>query len=94
MTAWYRVDKTFDAAIRWAVATWFRRRIARREPHREKWTGTFMQWKRENPDHCMYCAYTKWARETQAVTNLEVEPHVCVEGNSPPHPLPRAKAES
>lgn len=80
-----------DTVLRLIVAKIWRSRIARRESDRAKWTAEFMAWKREHPDRCMYCAYTRWANDTQRM-RMKIAPHACVEGNSPPHPLPRATA--
>ena len=52
-----------------------------------------MAWKRENPDRCMYCAYTAWANREQGM-RMKLEPHACVEGNGPSHPLPDARVVS
>ena len=78
-----------DAALRWVVARFWRQRIARSEERRDG-TAEFMAWKRAHPDRCMYCAYTHWANLEHG-QKLKLELHHCVEGNSPPHPLPRAK---
>lgn len=75
--------------LRWAAAQFWQRRIAREQQH-ETWTAEFVEWKRAYPDRCMYCGYTSWANREHGV-KLKLEPHRCVEGNSPPHPLPRAK---
>jgi hypothetical protein len=73
---------------------WFRRAIA--------WIGSMgmpshgfsedaiRQWKSFNPGRCMYCSYTRWAN-TEHGQNLKLEPHNCIEGNSPPAPLPIAR---
>jgi len=41
------------------------------------------------PNKCMYCAYRRWANEKQGM-RLKLEPHHCVEGNSPPGELERS----
>lgn len=89
-----------DFIFRRLAARFWRWRIARREyralralqDRRDvpQWVAT---WKRENPDRCMYCAFTRWAREDQDV-KLDLAPHNCVENKSPPYPLPEAKVLS
>jgi len=79
-----------DDLLHWVVARFWRWRITRREPDLARWDAAFMAWKREHPDRCMYCAYTHWANTEQGM-KMKLEPHHCVEGKSPPHPLPRAK---
>ena len=79
-----------DWILRGFAARYWRWRIKRRETTREAWTAEFMEWKRENPDRCMYCAYTRWARDAQSV-HLEIGTHYCVEGKSP---MPRAVVRS
>jgi hypothetical protein len=75
-----------DALLRWAAARVWRRRI-----ERARWTTAgFMEWKRNHPNRCMYCAYTRWANIEQG-QKMKIESHHCVEGNGPPQPLPRAK---
>ena len=81
-----------DAILRPLVARIWRWRISRREQRRDQWTADFMQWKRQNPDRCMYCAYIRWVNAAQHL-KMTLEPHYCVEGKSPPHPLPRAKVQ-
>ena len=81
---------SINTLLRWATARLWRRRIARREQQRDAWTAEFMAWKHEHPDRCMYCAYTRWANVEQG-QKMVLEPHHCVEGHSPPHPLPRAR---
>jgi len=66
-------------------------REARQEALRTAWTAEFVQWKRENPGRCMYCAHVRWANDVQRVA-MALEPHTCVEGHSPSHPLPIARA--
>ncbi len=82
-----------DWVLRRIAARYWRWRVARNEEREATWTAEFMEWKRENPDRCMYCAYTRWARDEQGV-KLKLEPHDCAEGKSPPHPLPTAKVHS
>jgi hypothetical protein len=48
------------------------------------------QWHTVFPGRCMYCSYTRWANTEQG-QNLAIEVHDCIEGNSPPAPLPVAK---
>ena len=48
------------------------------------------RWHELNPDKCYYCSYTRWANEERD-QNLKIGPHRCIEGNSPPHKLPKAK---
>ena len=79
-----------DTVLRWIAVRFWRRRIAHNEQQRDEWTAAFMQWKRNHPDRCLYCAYTHWANSKQLM-KLKLDPHTCVEGNSPPHPLPTAK---
>lgn len=80
-----------DTFLRWAAARFWRSRISRNMQRREEtWAAELLEWKREHPDRCMYCGYTIWAIREHGV-KLKLEPHHCVEGNSPRHPLPRAK---
>jgi hypothetical protein len=65
--------------------------VRRRELERAAWDAEFMAWKRAHPDRCVYCAYTSWANVRR--TRLRLEPHACVEGNSPPD-LPMARVIS
>lgn len=82
-----------DGLLRGIVARVWRWRIGRRERQQAQWTAEFMAGKRERPDRCMYCAYTHWANREQCV-KMALEPHDCVQGNSPPQPLPRARVRS
>jgi hypothetical protein len=75
-----------DSILRWAAARLWRYRIARRA----KWV---LEWERENPGRCMYCAYTHWTRDEKGV-HLSSAPHPCIESKSPPCPLPIAKVIS
>lgn len=79
-----------DYALQWVIARIWRRRITRREGDFAKWDAAFMAWKRENPDRCMYCMYTHWVNVEKG-QKMKLKAHHCVEGKSPPHPLPRAK---
>lgn len=71
-----------DSLLRWAAARLWRFRVKRRPA----WV---LQWEHDNPGRCMYCSYTHWAKNKGA--SLSLEPHNCIEGKSPPHPLPEAK---
>lgn len=71
-----------DTIFNWAAVYLWRYRIARREGSRKLWSPAFMSWKRENPDRCMYCAYTHWANRVKGL-KMKLGPHACVEGNSP-----------
>lgn len=79
-----------DYLIRKIVARVWLSRIAKHEAQREKWDAEFMAWKREHPDRCMYCAYVRWVT-SKGMMKLTLDPHTCVEGKSPPQPLPRAQ---
>jgi hypothetical protein len=71
------------------IARWHRRRVER-EVDAGYDDNSYREWKSLNPGRCMYCAYTKWANEEHG-QSLKIEQHRCREGNSPPHPLPRAR---
>jgi hypothetical protein len=90
MKLWRLLRDYVDHDFRSFAAWYWRRRIKRDEVNRGKWTEHFMAWKRENPDRCMYCMYTRWVREEHGLL-MPVEPHHCIEGKSPPHPLPRVE---
>jgi hypothetical protein len=75
-----------DSILGWIAARLWRHRVARRA----EWV---LEWERNNPGRCMYCSYTHWAREEKGVS-LSFCPHNCIEGKSPPHPLPNARVIS
>ncbi len=68
-----------DALFYGIAARFWRRRIARHERQRELWSAKFMGWKREHPDRCMYCAYTRWVNSARHM-KLKLDSHYCVEG--------------
>lgn len=78
-----------DVLLKPIVARIWRWRIARHERRRDQWPAKFMQWKRENPERCMYCRYTRWAASHGV--KMSLKKHDCIEGKGLPHPLPEAK---
>jgi hypothetical protein len=83
-----------NGARRWLDERLWRRRLARIVTQCDQWTAEFMEWQRDHPDRCLYCSYTRWATDAQGQKRqtFKLDPHNCVEGNSQPHPLPRARA--
>lgn len=79
-----------DDVLGWIVARIWRKRIERREAKDTAWKAEFMAWKRENPNRCMHCAYTRWVNQKRGLKlKLKPAPHACPEGKSPVV-LPRA----